>query len=378
MKNTGILKLGPYRLLALVGVAILLPACSDNSKEPDQGLITVSDVQRDNLHFWRVRPLSSSGAGPWSELSFFTMPENATDAVQARNSSINNSDLESMMYRAATLADQFSASMSAPEITLPQISVSSENVFEGVILPTPAWNAIEEAVGYEVEVVDVESELRLAKAIFDDSTVCGDTGCSATLVELNDGDNQLPTASIQQLEIDPLQAAIRAFSAEDSYDSDGLITQYRWRIDGRYIGDQTGKTFSYNFSELGSYNVGLEVTDDAGAVALTYAYVEIDRLSAEPLIDDNIAGIVTQGGSELASNREDSDDANTSIPLFQDQPGQIAISSTDAATGVVDSTLLLKRSNNVVASASDAFSTKATTSWHLDGMANAVLAIILP
>ena len=75
--------------------------------------------------------------------------------------------------------------------------------------------------------------------------------------------NAAPVARITASSTDGFAALSVDFSATGSSDSDGTITTYSWNFDdGGAIG--SGATTSHTFTEPGSYNVRLTVTDDDG------------------------------------------------------------------------------------------------------------------
>ena len=77
------------------------------------------------------------------------------------------------------------------------------------------------------------------------------------------------------------------FDARDSSDPDGIITEFKWMIEGEIY---YGPRVHYVFEEGGTYNVSLTVTDDEGATASTSVKVtvigtttRVDTVDAEEL-----------------------------------------------------------------------------------------------
>ncbi|MGO1384596.1 MAG: PKD domain-containing protein, partial [Arachnia sp.] len=85
--------------------------------------------------------------------------------------------------------------------------------------------------------------------------------------------NQAPTAAftatVNQLEV--------AFNASDSTDPDGTITEYAWDFGDGTNG--TGDTATHTYTDDGTYDVVLTVTDDAGGTDMTALAVTVAELS---------------------------------------------------------------------------------------------------
>ena len=63
------------------------------------------------------------------------------------------------------------------------------------------------------------------------------------------------------------------FSAEESFDADGRIVQYRWHFGNGQI--ELGESVVHVFETTGRFEVSLTVRDDRGAASSTMAVVEI-------------------------------------------------------------------------------------------------------
>jgi PKD repeat protein len=100
---------------------------------------------------------------------------------------------------------------------------------------------------------------------------------SGTSTSLDSGltvsDNQAPVASFI---VNPSQGTISSvfqFDASRSTDDDGTITSYKWEVsDGT---NPSGKRFQKEFSEKGTYNVRLTVTDNKGGISSAAKNVEV-------------------------------------------------------------------------------------------------------
>ena len=72
------------------------------------------------------------------------------------------------------------------------------------------------------------------------------------------------------------------FDASDSYDPDGKITNYEWDFGDGNITNTTHEIIKHSYSEAGSYNVTLTVTDDKGAKNSTTKMITV--MPAKPSV----------------------------------------------------------------------------------------------
>ena len=77
--------------------------------------------------------------------------------------------------------------------------------------------------------------------------------------------NQPPTASFTYSPQNPVVGEEITFDASDSYDPDGSIVFYEWDFGDGNITNTTEEVIKHSYSEAGSYEVVLTVTDDKGA-----------------------------------------------------------------------------------------------------------------
>ncbi len=99
-----------------------------------------------------------------------------------------------------------------------------------------------------------------------------------------------PNAKITASALEGTAPATISFSGSSSRDSDGTISGYHWSIDNGASGD--GADWSYEFTQAGTYQVTLTVTDDKGASATDSVTVTIGE-NALPQADiqaDTLAG----------------------------------------------------------------------------------------
>ncbi|MFB6193719.1 MAG: PKD domain-containing protein [Halobaculum sp.] len=76
-----------------------------------------------------------------------------------------------------------------------------------------------------------------------------------------------PTAAFTTTPQEPRAGQSITFDATGSEDPDGSIESYAWDFDGDGQTDATGRTVDHAFTEPGTYEVTLNVTDDNGATA---------------------------------------------------------------------------------------------------------------
>ena len=98
--------------------------------------------------------------------------------------------------------------------------------------------------------------------------------------------NRAPFSSYEWTPEKPFPGETITFDASASYDPDGVIVLYEWDWDddGTYDESTTSPTTTYSWSEKGSYNVGLKVTDNNNKIDRTTKTVEI---SGETITDAN-------------------------------------------------------------------------------------------
>ena len=72
-------------------------------------------------------------------------------------------------------------------------------------------------------------------------------------------------------------------SGSASVDTDGTIATYAWDLDydGEYD-DATGETASFSSTTVGTFIVGLQVTDDDGATSTDTGTIKVSQVGDEP------------------------------------------------------------------------------------------------
>jgi PKD repeat protein len=104
--------------------------------------------------------------------------------------------------------------------------------------------------------------------------VTDDLGATA-VASLNVNVNQAPTAAYSYKPDKPVEGDNVTFTSTAS-DPDGTIARTQWDLDGDgAYNDATGASAQKTFTTAGTFNVGLRVTDDRGAVATTKGAVTV-------------------------------------------------------------------------------------------------------
>ncbi|WP_300455366.1 PKD domain-containing protein [Desulfobacula sp.] len=88
--------------------------------------------------------------------------------------------------------------------------------------------------------------------------------------------NQSPVAIIEAGSLSGTAPAWISFSAENSYDPDGTITSYEWRVGGAVVSSGASSSLSHEFSTAGIYEVVLNVEDNNGAFSEDSITVNIE------------------------------------------------------------------------------------------------------
>lgn len=124
----------------------------------------------------------------------------------------------------------------------------------------------------------------------------GATGQASGPVTITGGTNQPPMASAQ---ISPNPAQVNqaiTFDASASSDADGQITQYLWNFDDGSTSNQQIATKAY--SQAGTYNVSLTVTDNNGATGQASEQVTVTDATPNRLTVTPANGTVAAGGAQ--------------------------------------------------------------------------------
>lgn len=78
-------------------------------------------------------------------------------------------------------------------------------------------------------------------------------------------------------------------SASDSYDPDGEIVSYEWRLDGKRF---SGEDLEYTFDKPGSYDVELIIVDNSGTYSSVQRTKDQIKINAMPVARHNIPDVV--------------------------------------------------------------------------------------
>lgn len=144
----------------------------------------------------------------------------------------------------------------------------------------------------------------------------------------SDNQNTPPTAAFSYSPEAPSTGETITLDASTSSDSDGSVVSYNWDFGANGTVDASGESTEVTFDEAGSYDVRLQVTDDAGATDVTTKTIDVEdagttngTVSVEPnsiRVTPNgsaTADIVIDGTEDIAaySFTASVDNAETSI-----------------------------------------------------------------
>jgi len=94
--------------------------------------------------------------------------------------------------------------------------------------------------------------------------------------------NNPPVASFTYSPENPVVGQAVAFNASESYDPDGYIVSYEWDFGDGNVTNTTEEKINHSYSEAGSYEVTLTVTDDKGAKNSTTKMITV--MPAKPSV----------------------------------------------------------------------------------------------
>lgn len=146
-------------------------------------------------------------------------------------------------------------------------------------------------------------------------TVTDDEGATGTLtqtISVGETANSPPTASFTWSPGVPTAGETVTFDGTGSSDSDGTIAAYEWTIEGSTF---SGPTVTHTFSQAGSYDVQLTVTDDDGATGSLTRTVSVDPVSSAvglgPTADFSWSPVNPTIGEAVTFDASDSSSAGT-------------------------------------------------------------------
>lgn len=122
---------------------------------------------------------------------------------------------------------------------------------------------------------EAPGEHRVELTVTDDDGATDST--SATVIVV--GANEPPSVELAASPADPALGESVTFVA-DAMDPDGNIVAYEWHVDGEPVAG--GPAFAHTFEDPGDYQVGVTVTDDAGATATAETSIEVQAPTTEP------------------------------------------------------------------------------------------------
>lgn len=104
---------------------------------------------------------------------------------------------------------------------------------------------------------------------------------------VKDGENQPPVASFTYLPENPNVGEEITFDASSSYDPDGTIVKYEWDFGNGNSAE--GEVVTYAYTQAGTYNVTLTVTDNDGLANAIQkvVFVEVPKISGMVFKDED-------------------------------------------------------------------------------------------
>jgi PKD repeat protein len=105
-----------------------------------------------------------------------------------------------------------------------------------------------------------------------------------------------------------------SFNGSGSSDPDGTITKYEWDLDGNgSFGDSTAVSPSFTYTQSGTYNVRLRVTDNGGVTDITTVTISAGS-TPDATISTPAAGTSWKVGDSIAFAGSATDDNGAAIP----------------------------------------------------------------
>ncbi|MCK4259368.1 MAG: PKD domain-containing protein [Halanaerobiales bacterium] len=171
--------------------------------------------------------------------------------------------------------------------------------------------------------------------------VADEDGATATISKTITVLNSTPLANFNFTPLKPEPNQEVTFDASSSSDSDGNILSYEWDLDGDGLyGDASGVTTSHSFTQVGTFNVRLRVTDDASANATQQKTVTVrddwPKISLNPTSFNSNLTINNTSIQNLVINNTGSTDLDVTIkPVYADYavvggPDQFGYTWTDS------------------------------------------------
>lgn len=185
--------------------------------------------------------------------------------------SIPASKVEIVAHDPATL--RFSGS------TAVVVAGDGDDMFE----PGERWRwTADEAFGENVSVMLVQAT---SKEMIDTAAIRPPTDIPVTTTPPVDGVE--PTAEFSVSDEEPKAGTVVLFDASGSEDTDGAIEAYEWDLNGDGSWDESGETTEHTFSEPGTVDVRLRVTDDEGNTATVTRTITVENAAPTVSIDSS-------------------------------------------------------------------------------------------
>jgi PKD repeat protein len=161
----------------------------------------------------------------------------------------------------------------------------------------------------------------------------GEKAGSAYVFEGGGGTNQSLSAKFTYSPRNPEAGNQVTFDASESSDPDGSIAAYEWDVSDDGSIDMTGQQVTYSFTDAGTYEIRLQVSDDEDTTATTTQSVTVEEGEGgdAPVAKFTYSPETPETGDEVTFDASDSNDPNGSIRAYEwDSPDEGEFEKTGA------------------------------------------------
>jgi len=166
--------------------------------------------------------------------------------------------------------------------------------------------------------VGLDGDTALIGAL-DDEDPNGDSAGSAYVFEGGGGTNQSLSAKFTYSPRNPAAGNQVTFDASESSDPDGSIAAYEWDVSDDGSIDMTGQEVTYTFTDAGTYEIRLQVSDGEDTTATTTQSVTVEEREGgdAPVARFTYSPETPETGDEVTFDASDSNDPNGSIRAYE-------------------------------------------------------------
>jgi len=221
-------------------------------------------LDSDESYEWRVRAITASAPGPWSDKFLVETNEILEDTLDV--SYIAPADISLEEFGDLLFDDQ----TEGPD-------ENSTSDFSGSPLFT--WEVDENAVGYEVEIVKADTPQRLGLFQYSPSSLCIEGICELVLDNTGAQSLDLPPIPIIENTVVQGEAPYSLVLPSPVIDTAGIASySHDWSIEGSYAEFPDTAEFQHTFAEQGLHIVNVTVTSVDGRSGYAYATVEVGQV----------------------------------------------------------------------------------------------------